>query len=246
MQKLVGLVALCAGCTSSVIELQLGFSDSALQWDTSCVNTIELRAIGEHYPVDPTDFTSTVLQLPSAASNYAAVRDMIHDKVALDLPKTGLAGISLMGWSAPADFHTLADNWYPTPELAFFAQQSYTGQDEVVLPLVPNMNCPKTPMKVRVVDMFALVAGGSSASCATAMAYTDNVGWSGTGTIVPNLFGSGVEFYGAQSFAIGAQSLAQFSGATQVGPQSCLALVGADDTGSSAGCAVQGPTVCAG
>jgi hypothetical protein len=245
MRKLGCFVVLCVACTDPVIELRLDLPANASQWDTSCVTSIEVRAVGHHYPLDPNDFTSTVLELPGAAPTYTAVHDVIRDKVSLELPPSGLAGISLVGWSTPANWHA-SDNWYPTPELAFFAHQGYIGQDVVDLPVVPNISCAKTPVKVRVVDLFALVASGSSTGCQTAMRYTDNQGWSGVGTIVPKAFGTGVEFYGAQSFATGTNSLAQFSGSTQVGPQSCLALIGSDDTGTSTGCVVPGPSVCAG
>lgn len=220
---------------------------NASQWDTSCATTIEVRAIGTQYPYEPGDYKSTVLQLPTAAPTYDAVLEVLRDHVTLAIPDSGLAGISVMGWSVPPNWTQPTGNaWYPTPELTFFAHDNYIGQDVITLQAVPNVNCKKQPVAVRVVDMFALVAAGSSASCSTAMTYTNGVGWSGTGTLVPRLFEPGVDFFGAQSFASGSDSLAQFSAETQVGPKSCLALIGSDDTGTSTGCAIPGPAVCAG
>src|ERR1041385_8018677 len=133
--------------------MELVLPSDASQWDTSCVTQIEVRAIGHHYPLDPTDFTSSTLELPTAAPTFTAVYGVVRDKVTLDMPKTGLAGISLAGWSVPPNWQR-SDSWSPTPELAFFAHEGYVGQDVVSLSLVPNISCAKSAVKVRVVDMF--------------------------------------------------------------------------------------------
>ena len=52
-------------------------------------------------------------------------------------------------------------------------------------------------MNVRVVDMFKLVAAGSSAGCSAAMRF--NAGYGSTGTIMPKLFGKCTDFYGGLS-----------------------------------------------
>jgi hypothetical protein len=246
VRDLAIFLVISAACSDPAVELQIELPANASQWDTSCVTSIEVRAVGQHYPVDPTDFTSAVLQLPSAAPTYADIHDMIRDKVVLDLPKTGLAGVSVTGWSAPANFQQPADSWYPTADLAFFAKEGYIGQDVIELPIVPNVSCAKTPVRVRIVDLFALVAAGSSASCSSVTTLTDNASWSGAGTIVPRWFGSGLEFYGDQSSALAMANLVAFSAPTQVGPDSCFALTGSDDTGTSTGCIARGPSVCAG
>jgi len=116
MRKLASLVVVSVACTDPVIELRLDLPADASRWDTSCVTSIEVRALGQHYPLDPKDFTSTVLEIPGPAPTYTAVHELIRDKVALDLPASGLAGVSLVGWSVPANWHE-PDTWYPTPEL---------------------------------------------------------------------------------------------------------------------------------
>src|SRR5690242_12766790 len=114
-------VAVFAGCTASPIEMRFEPPASAQQWDTSCVTNIEVRAVGMHYPLDPTDYKSTTLQLTTGAASYAAIQNVLHDQVSLDIPQSGLAGIAVMGWATPNGYKP-SDVWYPTPELAFFAE----------------------------------------------------------------------------------------------------------------------------
>ena len=245
-------LVLGAGCTDPAIELSLRLPADSAQYDTSCVSAVELRVMGRGYAQDSTDYQRACIELPSAARTYPELRSMMRGKFTFAIPETGVGDVAMRGLAgaSPCQKSDETDPDYAkndTPDLVFHAAGTYGGDDAIALDAVPNLQCGATSIKVRVVDMLALVASGSSASCATAMTYADHKGWGATGTIVPRLHRKGVDFYGGGSWAAGTNSVAQFTAMTRLaaGHTSCLALASANETGANTTCLAGGASVCA-
>ena len=251
-----GWAIACSGltaCVDSAVEMSLTVPTALQMEDTSCVTAVEVRAIGANYAQDPNDYQRACMEVPRTAHTYRDLRDVMHGRFNVDLPESGLRGVTVRGWagiSACERTDETNDEYRNdfTSNLVFYAKAGYIGQDDIDLPVVANLKCPSTSLKVRVVDMLALVKAGSSAACSTAISYTDKKGWSGVGTIVPKLFGKGVEYFGNASWAEGTNNMVQFDGMVQLaqpGQPSCLALAGVNEKGANTACLVGGQSVCA-
>ena len=243
-----------AGCIDSTVEMTLGLPAAIQAEDTSCVTAVEVRAIGANYAQDPKDYQRACIALPRAAHTYRDLRDLMHGRFTIDMPESGLRGVTVRGWAGVSACERTDETNAEyrndfTSNLVFYAKAGYIGQDNIELPIVANLKCPTTSLKVRVVDMLALVKAGSSSACSTAISYADKKGWSGVGTIVPKLFGKGVEYFGNASWAEGTNNVVQFDGMVQLaqpGQASCLALAGVNEKGANTACLVGGQSVCAG
>jgi hypothetical protein len=227
-----------AACTDPVVEMQLVMPKDGVM-NTSCISAVEVHANGAHYPANVQDTERSCIEI-SGGATYSSVRDAIRGKFELGVPDSGLASIEIYGWSGPQPC-TPDDDPYYSPNLLFFGSGSYIGQDQVDIPVVPNLDCTTEPVKIHMIDMMALVGG---ASCANA----SNVGamaGAGLGTLVPKFIGKGVDFYGNQEGNNLVDNVAAFDGHTRTGTHSCLALDGGSETGGSTGCAIGGAAVCA-
>ncbi len=241
-----------SACADPIVEMSLRMPADVADSDASCITAIEVRAIGTTHATDQSDFTRSCLELQRPAATYAELQRMIHGKIALAIPPGDLAGVTVRGFAGPSACDRsdeTKEGYRPdfNADLVFYGKASYIG-DSIDIAAVPNLKCPTTSIKVRVVDMLALVAAGSSSGCATAMSYADKKGWSGIGTIVPRLFGKGVDFFGNVSWAQGTNSIVQFDGMMQLvepGQTSCLALAGVNETGANTAGVVGGASVCA-
>src|SRR5258706_1178437 len=150
--KVSTLFLVVAGCAEPSVEMRFVAPPNAASYDTSCINAIEVRAIGSTFAEqDKTDFTRTCIELQSTAPTYAALREAIQGKFTVELPKTGLAGISVLGWSGTDACNKSDTTWYSTPNLAFYASSDYSGQDAMHLQAVPNLDCKPTHINARVV-----------------------------------------------------------------------------------------------
>lgn len=234
------LLLACAACADPVVEMQLVLPKTSM--DTSCITAVEVHANGATYPATANDMVKQCIDI-AAGSTYASVRDAIHNKFTLTIPDSGLASLEIFGWSGPA---ACKDQMIPyvTPDLLFYGNADYIGQDQIQLPLVPNLDCARSNVKVRIVDLFALVGG---ATCAAATTVPDGpASGAGLGTLLPSSYHKGVDFYGDQEGANSLANVTAFEGYTKVGPRSCLAVTGGSDTGGSTSCVVGGTPVCAG
>ena len=243
--RLAAVALVTAACAEPVVEMEFQLPQNADRFDTSCVTAVEVRALGERFLQDPDDFSRSCIDV-TGKSTLSAVRDAVRGQFTLDIPDSGLSGISVLGWSGPAACNQSDEIPYFTPDLVFFGRGAYIGQDVVDVEGTLNLNCAsRKTIKARIVDMFGLIASGNSAGCAAAMTYADMEGGLGTGTLVPKMFGKGVDYFGGLSGAEGVNALATFDAMTEVGPKSCLALDGGTVTGGSTSCAVGGTPVCA-
>ncbi|HTL33944.1 MAG TPA: hypothetical protein VL326_12505 [Kofleriaceae bacterium] len=246
---LASLVA-SAGCAVDTnVEVVFKAPANAASTDASCITAVEMKVIGANYAHDHSDVTRKCFTLAHPAANYAELRNAVHGQFKLDVPDSGLGGVSLHGLSGMQDACKEPGAFYLTPYLMFSADAEYLGQDELDLAVQPNLDCSMSQGTARVVDMLALAATGSSANCTSAMT-VDNGNWVGVGTLTQSRFDRGTEFFGNPVGFSAADNAMQITSAPlktlQPAPRSCLAVTGIAHGGSGIGCVIGGPTVCAG
>jgi hypothetical protein len=236
--RLAALLVVSA-CADPVVDMELVLPQQTM--NTSCVTAVEVHANGATYPQVKEDRVVSCIDIQPGAT-YAAVRDSIRGKFSLGVPDTGLASLEIYGWAGVA---ACKDDMNPfvTPDLMFFGSAEYIGQDTIQLPITPNLDCTRSAVKVRFVDMFAMLGGGT---CATASTFADGAAGAGLGTLVPKAYGKGVELYGNIDGANTLANVASFEGYTKTGTKSCLALEGGSQLAGSTGCVIGGTSVCAG
>lgn len=236
--KTVALLLLAtAACAEPVLEMEIVLPKNDTM-GAQCITAVEVYANGATFPANQDDYVESCIEV-SAGQTYASVRDAIAGKFTLGMPTTGLSTLEIFGWSGPGGC-TFDENT-PSPNLLFFGRGDYIGQDQVDLPLIPNLDCAAEPVKIRVVDMMALVGG---ATCANAT----NVGGMGAYasmiTLMQSTYRKGVDWYGGTDGALLVNNVASFNAHTKVGAKSCLGIDGGSATGGSTGCTVGGGTVC--
>ena len=228
-----------SACADPVVDMELVLPQQSM--NTSCVTAVEVHANGATYPQVKEDRVVSCIDIQPGAT-YAAVRDSIRGKFSLGVPDTGLASLEIYGWAGVAACKDDMDP-FVTPDLMFFGSAEYIGQDTIQLPITPNLDCTRSQVKVRLVDMFALIGG---ATCTTASTFADGAAGAGLGTLVPKAYGKGVEMYGNIDGANTVANLVSFEGYTKTGTKSCLAIDGGSAMAGSTGCVVGGTPVCAG
>lgn len=237
--RFAALLLLTSACADPVVEMELVLPQQSM--DTSCITAVEVHANGATFPQVKEDRVISCIDIQPGAT-YAKVRDAIRGKFELDVPDTGLASLEIFGWSGVAACKDDMDP-FVTPDLMFFGSGEYIGQDTIQLPLTPNLDCARSTVKVRLVDMFALLGG---ATCANASTFADGEAGAGLGTLVPKAYGKGVEMYGNIDGSSTIANLISFEGYTKTGAKSCLAIDGGSAMGGSTGCVIGGNSVCAG
>jgi hypothetical protein len=228
-----------SACADPVVDMELVLPQQSM--NTSCVTAVEVHANGATYPQVKDDRVISCIDIQPGAT-YAAVRDSIRGKFSLGVPDTGLASLEIYGWAGVAACKDDMDP-FVTPDLMFFGSAEYIGQDTIQLPITPNLDCARSNVKVRLVDMFALIGG---ATCTAASTFADGAAGAGLGTLVPKAYGKGVELYGNIDGANTLANLVSFEGYTKTGTKSCLAIDGGGADGGSTGCVIGGTSVCAG
>lgn len=247
----LGLASLVAtGCAVDTnVELAFKAPANAATTDASCISAVEMRVIGANYAHDHSDVNRKCFQLAHPVASYAELRDALHGQFKLDVPDSGLGGVSLHGLTGTSDACKEPDAFYLTPYLMFSADAEYLGQDQLDLAVQPNLDCSMSTSTARVIDMLALAASGSSANCAAAMTVQSR-DWVGIGTLTQSRFDKGTEFFGNPVGWYPTNNAMQISGAPlktlQPAPRSCLAATGIAHGGSAIGCVIGGANVCAG
>ncbi|MBA3540868.1 MAG: hypothetical protein H0T79_14745, partial [Deltaproteobacteria bacterium] len=222
-----------AACADPVVELQLQLPSDPMLDDTSCITNIELYADGNNYPADSTDYTNITLPITTSPANYAAVQAAIRGKFEVPVPASGLKNVEMYGWSGEPGWTTTA----VPPELVFFARGDYTGDETIVVPIVPNIGCTRKPVTVRALDLVKLISTPPPYTCANG-AVPDAAAGISLGTLTPSLYNErALVFWGGFSGANLTDGIAQFEGATTVGDTSCLAFSGGNATAGSISCA---------
>lgn len=238
MKTFALLLLATAACADPVVEMEIVLPKASDAMGVQCINAVEVYANGATYPSNQNDFVESCVEI-TASSTYASVRDAIRGKFTLGMPDTGLGSIEIYGWNGPGGCNF--DDNTPSPNLLFIGKAEYIGQDTVELPLIPTVDCTTQQVKIHMVDMMALVTGGT---CATATT-VGTQSFAEMGTLYPRNYGKGVDFYGGTDGANMLNNVAAFDAHTKVGGKSCLAVNGGSETGGSVGCNVGGATVCA-
>ena len=243
--KYAVLLLFAGACTDPVVDMQLVAPNNAAQLDTSCVSAVEVHVDGPNYPSDKGDVHTSCIPLGASAPTYDKLLDQIRGKFQLSIPDGGLSTVEVYGWAGSCD---RMDGDPTTPDLIFFASQNYVGDELMELKMVPNLDCRQSTVNIHLVDLMTLVSGTnpSDANCTAAQAPDAPNTGADTITMMPKLVGKGMEFYGGRTGADSHNSIATFTGLTQIGPKSCLAWEGNSTTAAARGCASPTASVCAG
>jgi hypothetical protein len=227
--RLVLVCIFLAACGEEAIEMTLQVPEDSEQWDTSCVQTIEVFTAGANYPDQSNDYIGQTLDLSDdPADSYAALKQAVRGKFEVAIPDSGLSAVEMYGWNGQSGFFS------PElfPELIFYSRVPYTGQDTIDIELVANLDCRLSPVIVRPIELMKLV---TTKSCAMA-AVTDPMGFASIGTLSPGLYKPYLFGWGGVHGAPVANGLASFNAPLMAGPQSCLAVYGFTATSSTGGC----------
>ncbi len=242
--RLAPITLAAAACTDPVVNMELHMPPNAATFDTSCVSAVSVVVAGANYSQDASDFILSCQEI-TAHDRLAGVHDAIRGKFELKIPDSGMSGIELFGLAGP---QPCAPPELVTPDVIFHSAAPYIGQDKLDLAITTTMDCAKQQVKVRPLELFALVGGATpSATNCTAAAVPDaDQGYATLGQIMARPFSPGVDFWGGFRGADVTGGIAAFSAATTGLDKSCLAYDTASANGFGTGCTMTGAHVCAG
>lgn len=234
-----GLLAMTlAACADPAVSLELQPPADQAMYDTSCVSTFEIFTDGGNYPADANDFNSIEVKVDQPHATYAELIASLRGKFDIPIPSTGLAGVEVYAWNGDSGFAT---GTTLNPELAFLAVSKYDGGDTFTVPLVPNQSCARGAVTLRPLDLVPFLMSAPRACSAGALA----TGSFALGTLTPALYRDATFFWGGvASGDVGAAGTVSMQGATQVGPESCLAATGGTDAGDTSTSCLAGAGVC--
>ena len=204
------------------MQLELQMPSDVQNWDTSCVTTIEVFTDGKNYPADSTDYNDFVVTIDPQGT-MPGVESAVRGKLDVPIPPSGLSGVELYAWAGTSGF---ADN-EDTGELIFSAYATTVGQDTLVMPLIPTVNCPNHATKVRPLDIIKyiqpLTATPQPAPDCAAAAMPDDTTTVEIGSLSPARYVSGLLYWGSPTTASLALGGTSVTGPTTMGPAACLA-----------------------
>lgn len=245
MRLVLATLSIAAGaCTAPVVDMELHMPANAATFDTSCVSAVSVIVAGANIAQDASDYTWSCQEI-SAQDRLTGVHDAIRGKFELAIPSSGMSGIELFGWSGP---QPCAPPALVTPDLIFHSKAAYIGQDKLDLPVETTLDCAKQQVKVRPLELFALVGGAtpSATNCSAAAVPDADKGFATLGQIMERPFSAGVDFWGGFRGADVTTGIAAFSAATTGINKSCLAYDTSSAGGFGTGCTMPGAHVCAG
>jgi len=243
MFRLAALSLTAAACTDPVVEMELHMPANAATFDTSCISAVSVMVAGANIAQDFNDYTWSCQEI-TAQPRLAGVHDEIRGKFDLQIPDSGMAGIEIFGWSGP---QPCAPPEFVSPDLIFHSTAPYIGQDTLELELETTMDCAKQPVKLRPVELFALVGGAtpSSTNCTVAAVTDAAEGYATLGQLMENDFMGGIDYWGGFYGANITNGIATFSASTTGMTKSCLAYDLGSAAGFATGCTMTGAHVCA-
>lgn len=248
MRSWLFLLALGA-CADPVIDMSLSMpaaSQMPANFDVSCVSAVEVVAVGHERGSQstPADALSDCVDLARAPTSLADIRAQIAGKFQLNLPQSGLAGISIRGTTGKcADKNRYYEaNWY--------GGATYVdGQDGISIPVVPNISC--NARKTYAVSTIDLLAISKTKQCAMAVPPAATLPLVFAGNIRPQMLGASFDRMvfedGPSAVAPDAAGKAQIDSWTSAGPRACIAM-GFDSGAGMAGSCINpsAPTLCGG
>jgi hypothetical protein len=156
-----------AACSAPVIEMTLTLPDVATVsgFDLSCVGAVRVRVVGNK-PKDggAADESTQCFDFDAPFDSFPQLIAALEGKFTFDIPRGGLAGVELTGFSARCGDPSTAF------ESVFYGGAPSVGDGTVVVPLRTGVSCgSRQSYKVRTIDLAALLASASApagASCA--------------------------------------------------------------------------------
>jgi hypothetical protein len=204
----------CWGEQAVDVNLVLPSAAVSATYDTSCVTAVEIYVDGKNYPTDDADFLRDCIDLDKPGATFQDIKNQIHGQFDTKIPTSGLGGIELFAYNGTCGAARHRDY-----DLLFYASASYTGGDELTLPITPNINCTPLDVTVRPVDILKYV---KTQNCAMS---TWTLGKLALSTLSPLPFTDETYWWGGQSSAPATGGLVNLRGtARDVGPNSCLAI----------------------
>ena len=235
--KAVAFALLCAACTDPVVQMDVRVAPVD-NMDLSCVGGLLVYADGKNRgnSAQPPDDTRGCLPV-SGLTDMTSVPGLLRDKLALDMPASGLIGVEVSGVTGTCDAPGID---------VFYGGAKYIGQDTLTVTLAPQVSCAHDNLTIRPVDLFALTMDPNHA-CPSPIPDGPNTGMS-YGVVEQTLFDGPQAYFGPSYYlSNGVMSVSDFTPVTN--PGSCLtASFGQTSDGklSADGCLRFSPnTVCA-
>ena len=227
-----------AACGEVSVKLSFELPADSASWDVSCVDTIEVYTDGGGYPGDGSDYKETNVTITPALT-LEGMETAIRGKLDVPIPSSGLSGVEFYGWSGPAGFNQPDD----IGQQLFSAFTRSIGQEDLVLKIVPTVNCVKHTLLVRPLDVIKyvtpLAVAPPPAPDCKAAALPDDGTVVQIGSISPARYEPGLLYWGAATTASLSMGGTMLNGPTTVGPESCLAtrLFVGTGSGTTSSCA---------
>jgi len=156
-----------AACSAPAIEMTLALPDvgTVSGFDLSCVGAVRVRVVGNKLDDGgAADESTQCFDFDAPFASFAALAAALKGKFTFDIPRGGLAGVELTGFSGRCSDPSTSF------ESVFYGGAQSVGDGTVVVPLRTGVSCgTEQSYKVHTIDLAALLASASAsagASCA--------------------------------------------------------------------------------
>jgi hypothetical protein len=207
---------LLVGCfDEKAIDLQLKAPPPAVasQFSPSCVVAVEVWLNGTTYPTNEEDTSRGCVSLEGKPKmTWDNVLASIKGTFEADIPDSGLGGVEVYGYAGPCTAGSLNDY-----DLVFYSHVRHDDESTLEIPIVPNLSCEQTDVRIRPIDVLKLIKTGMCAQAAWTR------GKLAVTTLSPYPWTESLTWWGGQNGANIVDGVATFRGLTKTGPETCLA-----------------------
>jgi hypothetical protein len=210
-----------AACGEPTVDIILsGTNPTGL--DTSCVTAVDMWVYGNSYK-DDGEHKYGCHEIDAGSMTAADVKRAITGQFNVLIPPTGLLGVEVEAHTGPCQ---TADSDTPTASNLIFNAAAMRGDsDALVLPISPIASCERAQIRVRPVEVMALLR---TKDCN--MAAFPN-GSMQLGTLAPSLLDGPFYWSGENFGTVAAAGTTTLTGLPNTAAVACLAAVGVDGTG---------------
>jgi hypothetical protein len=215
VRRAVWILTILGGCGDKAVDvsLQLPGATTSAMYDTSCVTAVEVYVNGGNYPTDASDYLLDCIDVTKAAPTFGELRDRIRGQFEMKIPASGLSGIELYAYNGTCNAAFDRDF-----DLIAYGSAAYAGQDDIQLPVLPNLSCKQDSYQLRAVDILKY---SKTANC-------DQSTWTGgrlgLASITPLPFTGAANWWGGQAATPVNGGVVTVLGRAQgIGAKSCLA-----------------------
>ncbi|HEY5938799.1 MAG TPA: hypothetical protein VIU61_29305 [Kofleriaceae bacterium] len=237
IRGLVLLAAAVAGCADPVVEMSLRMpdADTGASFDTSCVRSIDVYAYGNDFPNSPLDKTRDCIDLTEPAATFSEIRREMLGNFDLRIPPNGLSEIEVYGHVGACE-----DNWEQVPpDMMFYGAASYSGDNQITIPLEGMVSCAMQTVSVRPIDVLALAANPADcAAAALADSADDSDGYVDLGQIMTTMDGP-AWFGGDRTYAKLAGGLASMQARMTASKHACVGVSAYSGNQDTTSCMIQ-------